>query len=376
VRPEAFYRPSLDGLRFFAFFGVFLHHSLPHEVEFYVQRGFGRPLAELLGAISNAGAFGVDLFFVLSAYLITELLLRERDARQTIDLKAFYIRRALRIWPLHYVFLGLALVLTFLVPTEQLSWQQALAFALFSGNWPYVFMTAPRTVAVLLWTVSVEEQFYLMWPLVVRRATKHAIVVVSVCMIVVALCLRAVLAHADRDMIWNNTLARLDPFAAGAILAVALKGGALRSGPKLRWGLVVLGIAGLILGTRLSGVLVFPGNILGKILGYSLVACCCVLIFLGTLRIPDPKRQAFLERPLLVYLGRISYGLYVYHLFALLCGELLVRSMPAGVMRVALSRCIAFPLTVVLAMASYRWLEKPFLRFKQRFTVIESRPGG
>jgi len=104
AQPESarrFYLPELDVLRFFAFFGVFFCHIPPYA-----------PLQGPLVPLYTSGAFGVDLFFTLSGYLLTSLLLRERDQTGDIDPKAFYVRRTLRIWPLYYFSIGLAFLLT------------------------------------------------------------------------------------------------------------------------------------------------------------------------------------------------------------------------------------------------------------------------
>src|SRR5712691_1486073 len=90
-----FYRPELDALRFFAFFGVFIFHAAPHTRDFYETAGAPQWLSSFLLSVFGAGAYGVDLFFVLSAYLITSLLLRERDLTGTVDLRGFYLRRIL-----------------------------------------------------------------------------------------------------------------------------------------------------------------------------------------------------------------------------------------------------------------------------------------
>ncbi len=102
---ERFYLPELDVLRFFAFFAVFVCHVAPSGPYFYESHG-------VLGRLGVSGAFGVDLFFTLSGYLITSLLLREREQSGDINLKAFYARRTLRIWPLYYFSLALAFLLT------------------------------------------------------------------------------------------------------------------------------------------------------------------------------------------------------------------------------------------------------------------------
>lgn len=106
-RRRSFYRPELDILRFFAFLAVFLYH-FTRPVELYVQHGIPRVIAALGNGLIQGGVFGVDLFFVLSAYLITELLLREKDECGSLDVRGFYLRRILRIWPLYFFYIGVA----------------------------------------------------------------------------------------------------------------------------------------------------------------------------------------------------------------------------------------------------------------------------
>jgi peptidoglycan/LPS O-acetylase OafA/YrhL len=101
-----FYQPELDGLRFYAFLGVFVCHSLPYEPAFYAR--FHLPVPWLWGAIAKSGAAGVDLFFALSAFLITSILLRERQETGGISLRRFYLRRVLRIWPLYFLLIAVA----------------------------------------------------------------------------------------------------------------------------------------------------------------------------------------------------------------------------------------------------------------------------
>ena len=103
-----FYQPELDGLRFYAFLGVFVCHTLPFDDLFYQRLHL--PLPWIWGAAARAGGAGVDLFFALSAYLITSLLLRERQETGDLSLRLFYIRRTLRIWPLYFLVVALGLV--------------------------------------------------------------------------------------------------------------------------------------------------------------------------------------------------------------------------------------------------------------------------
>src|SRR5512142_640167 len=107
-KKAAFYRPELDALRFFAFLAVFVTHTVPDHMDFYAAHHISHGAAVVLASVGGSGVFGVSLFFMLSSYLITSLLLKEQQGRGTVDLKAFYLRRILRIWPLYFFALGLA----------------------------------------------------------------------------------------------------------------------------------------------------------------------------------------------------------------------------------------------------------------------------
>lgn len=127
------YRPELDALRVVAFLGVFATHSMSRAASDYPAFGV---LAFVPAALASAGLYGVDLFFVLSAYLITSLLLAEHTRTGRIDRRAFYARRILRIWPLYFAALAAAAVITpHILPKDGLTPGALLAFAVFGGNW-------------------------------------------------------------------------------------------------------------------------------------------------------------------------------------------------------------------------------------------------
>src|SRR5687767_1431593 len=155
---RGFYRPELDGLRFFSFLAVFISHA------YLISPGLfagGGPWVQELGrwalAAGHCGYAAVAVFFVLSSYLITELLLREHERHGRIDVPAFYARRALRIWPLYYFFLILTLIVEPKlgipgVPTGDAPWYLG-----FLANWQIVLSgQIPRSAAQVLWTVSIE----------------------------------------------------------------------------------------------------------------------------------------------------------------------------------------------------------------------------
>jgi peptidoglycan/LPS O-acetylase OafA/YrhL len=373
---EQFYCPELDGLRFIAFFAVFVHHSLPleHATEASVTLAAG--WMGWLASITRAGAFGVDLFFLLSAYLITQLLLREHDLKGKIDVKAFYARRILRIWPLYFAFVIAAwLVVPLVLPRDHVDPKYLLGFTFLSGNWVCAVSGYPASVIAPLWSVSIEEQFYLSWPVIVRFVSRRRLVIVLLTMIVVAMATRAILflAHVPHPGTWCNTLARLDPIAIGGLIAMALHRRPIFMGTFTRVMLLGCGVMAWIVVSRFWS----PdrvSNLVGAVMGLSLVAWGSAAMLLGVLGARTILGRVLTSRGS-VYLGKISYGLYVFHILAItLARKVAWPGNPA----VAHSLCAfaAFVLTVGFATASYRWLESPFLRLKARYTHVLSRPGG
>jgi peptidoglycan/LPS O-acetylase OafA/YrhL len=365
----------LDGLRFLAFLAVYVNHTFLFGVDGHHQHLPDR-LAHLLGTVGVAGAFGVDLFFVLSAYLITELLLRERISRGQVDVPAFYVRRILRIWPLYFLFLAAAYGLTFFVPGEGLSGTHLMAFALFSGNWMYMLHPV-GTVAAPLWSVSVEEQFYILWPWAVRRGPVRRIAVVALAMVAVGMAVRLGLGLRGIHEPWisKDSLTRADGIAAGVLLATFLQGRLPQLGGLSRTSLALGGVGGLLLLAARFHLFAGPITLVEQTLGWPLVALCCSAVVVSALGAEVGLGAWLLRSPALVYLGRISYGLYVFHQVGLLVAE---RVFPAHGLN---SKAwlghwlLGLAVTATLAVLSHRVIEQPFLRLKQRrFTVVHSRP--
>lgn len=339
VRTDRFHRPELDALRFGAFLLVFLHHALPHASAAYT--GLPPVAAQALAAIGRAGALGVDLFFALSAYLITELLLREHRTTGRLDIRAFYARRILRIWPLYFfALLILAPLMRFADSSDAMPASYTAAFLLLAGNWACALGGYPASSFALLWSVSIEEQFYLAWPWLMR-VSPRGIAKIAIGMLAIATAMRVILAfdHAAHPAVWCNTLARLDPIAGGALLAFQLRGAVPR------WTRLV---RALVLSGGALGLLAAGGfgdrDGWGSLISYPVAAGAAVAILAGMLGLGGSR--------VLSYLGRISFGLYVFHV---------------AVLRIAPNAFFGLPLTIVSAALSYRYLESPFLRLKERF---------
>jgi peptidoglycan/LPS O-acetylase OafA/YrhL len=378
TQPEnrAFY-PALDGLRAVAFLMVFFGH--------YMNLPWGWT--------------GVDLFFVLSGFLITGILYDSRNDPHRA--RTFYIRRTLRIFPLYY-----GIMLLFVVTRPLLHWQidwSWLVWPAYLGNYarfvhPYVSYSPLQKLAdfqtygVLhghhaifylghFWSLCVEEQFYLLWPWLVfwirgRRA------LLWVCAATLPLCLLArVLTQSllqggghqwmlDKELLYRATPFRLDALLLGGLIALLLRGPL--AGALLRWSRPALVLAGALV--LLWAALTPSHGVFNAshpypdwkfTWGLSVIDLLAALLILAALQPASVVYRVLSLRPLR-WLGRISYGAYVLHdVPHILYGNLgfrLVPNHPKGV-----GTLIALASTLLLAWLSFRYFETPFLNLKSRW---------
>jgi peptidoglycan/LPS O-acetylase OafA/YrhL len=359
---ERFYRPELDALRFFAFFCVFLAHGLPSH--------------EPYSLLALSGGFGLCLFFLLSAYLITELLLRERSRTGTVHLRAFYARRILRIWPLYFAMLAFGYFFGIVRPDAAWGTGRLLAYLFLLGNFYTARHGQIMNPAGALWSISVEEQFYLLWPSVAKKGIRSLLLVSSL-VIPVSYFWMYVLYRAGTSLeqgIWTNSLVQFQFFGIGGLLALAFRSGSPNLNSALR---ILMLLAGVSLWLVAGGPLQLFGtrdavSLWQLMMAYGSVALGCALLLTGILGAPS----TWFPKPL-VYLGKISYGLYAYHLLGLRLSESLVfrwhSAQPGSGTPVAARLPMALAITIIFAALSYRFFESPFLRLKERFTFIPSR---
>jgi len=360
--------PPLDALRGIAILLVLAHrfnvtpdpHSLP---------------ARLICAAMELGWVGVQLFFVLSGFLITGILL---DSRQSPDYyRSFYARRTLRIFPLYYTVLLFAFVLIPLVTHEQPhGYQYQLWMWTYLSNW---FAPMGLVVAAFphFWSLAVEEQFYLAWPFLVRALTPRRVAAVCGVLIVGALVLRIVLRlrGVTPAVAYQNTLCRIDALAMGALLAWALRVPALADRLVARTRSFALGAAVLF---ALGGLAThgYPRDgFATQTAGYTILAfVSLVVLFLGVVTQARGGRAASLLAPApLRSIGKYSYAMYIFHVpLHHYVGEpmLLRLGYTHPTVGVTLVFAIAMSaLTYVSALASYHLLEVRFLRLKRLFPV-------
>lgn len=371
-----YYRPELDVLRFIAFMFVFITHR--NDLAPIDSRAH-----PWFHAFTMTGVYGVPVFFFLSAFLITELLERERDLTGRIDARAFYVRRILRIWPLYVlIFFGLVFLNHFVPGAGADSPAKWLCFMLFAGNWYITFNGWIEYPVNPMWSLSVEEQFYIAIPFLAMLGRRTMI---GVNLVVLAVAY-GVIVHYARGFPpggafsgqWTNSFVQFQFFAGGMLLALALRGRRPDWRIAIRAGLFALAIGLWLAAYIFCGIKAdWPtSTVLQSLAGWPLVLAGATLMLVSLLGTP----RRFLPAPL-IYLGRISYGLYLTHIFFywLVYDKFrptlaqLTESAGIGEWRDNIGQLIAFAATVLCASLLYRFYETPFLRLKRRFTLVPSR---
>jgi peptidoglycan/LPS O-acetylase OafA/YrhL len=327
---------------------------------------------------ADGGMIGVDVFFVISGFLITTLLIAERERTGQLSLRKFWARRALRLFPALFCALALAVCLSF-TSTPQIRHDTLAGIApvaFYMGNWVRTFgSTSALGLLGHAWSLAVEEQFYLLWPIVCmvyvcRTNRGRAVYVVGAAAVADAVYLAIAMSR------WGvqHTVFRTDTRGVGLLvgsalaLAVAKKGGKVAIRPRPARILRVAGVAGCLLILALTPTMpVFPAQntiviLLGTLGALALVA--------RVVLVPGGTFNAVLESRVPRWVGRRSYGIYLYHypLAVIFVQNSHARGLGRGV---AILACTAA--TIVLAACSYRWVELPFLRRKKMFTPDRPR---
>lgn len=368
--------PTLDGLRGIAILLVMLFH---YEVRNWPWHSdFAYPL----WAVMREGWLGVDLFFVLSGFLITGILVDTKENPGYF--RNFYARRTLRIFPLYFAYLALLFLILPLLPRIA-PWQAETPFATQIWFWSYLcnlligvqgWGASPK-LAYHTWSLAVEEQFYLIWPAVVLLSSRRSLVRICVACIIGAVVFRTGLRLAHLPWVAGFVLtpARVDGLAMGALVALAVRssGGLARVARFARPAALAAAIAFIGL-FAWRGLVDAEDKVMGT-LGLSV----CALLFAAVVCVAVTERtgslvyRALTPRVLLL-VGRYSYGMYLIHYVVLMVLNEIGLSLqdmearlgwrPAAHAVYILCNCLA---TFGLAALSWHLFEKRFLRLKDRF---------
>jgi peptidoglycan/LPS O-acetylase OafA/YrhL len=338
--------PALDGLRAVAVFTVMVYH-------------FGYPVP---------GDLGVSAFFVLSGFLITWLLLKEYRATADVSLRRFYTRRVLRIFPAYYVFVSVSFALDHFRSDP---WPVGLPTAglLYFVNYFNALHGHPTTSIAHTWSLAIEEQFYLLWPLLfiglMRPGVSRARWVLLGLIVAVATWRSYLLfsLSASHAYLYNGFDTRFDSLAVGCLLALSAGedwfapiGWTTARSPLLPVvTLILITISRLGIGTQYR-----------YSVGFGVDAVLLAVFIVQMLQLFGTWLWAWLEHPVVRYLGVISYPLYLWHVWSLGLGHHLSFAPRPLQFLAGAAAC------VLVASASYYLVEKPFLKLKKRFEIDRS----
>lgn len=351
------YLKELDGIRAIAALMVLFFH-------FFITATDGSAVVHFISKVAVFGQTGVSLFFVLSGFLITRILLSTRASANFFS--AFYLRRLLRIFPLYYFYLVLFyFVVPFLTQTDFISWGQQFWYWFYLQGFPMTFHWA-HAGPDHFWSLGVEEHFYLFWPLLIYFIQPRYLLSVILLLIVLAFCLRIIFVQQSFETFYF-TFTRMDELAMGALVAVLETRNKLKAAYFKRY--VLLFVLSALLLLVLWVLTNKSGNAWLQVAKYNFISLLyffllCVVLTAAT----GSYLSVFLRTSLLNYLGRISYGLYVYHPMVFL---LFKQYIP--VQNVFFVASGSFVVTVIIASMSFYWFENRFLYFKRFFTYSSGK---
>jgi peptidoglycan/LPS O-acetylase OafA/YrhL len=353
------YIKQLDSVRAIAVFLVIIWHWVPHNT-----------VTENL----HSGSLGVNAFFVLSGFLITQILLSDRDKAESLNssrstvLRNFYVRRILRILPIYYLTIVLATLLNHQYSLG-INGGEMASNVTYTSNF-YIYVNKAWPVASLhFWSLAVEEQMYLLWPLLILFLPKKALPLLMILFIIVGLTSQLMATDQEFGHLPTNTC--FDCFGIGGLLAYffTFRPSVLRSSNNLLGVFAVVSLMALSIG----GWFVYH-------IPCTRFLHAIISVWLINHIVIYRNKKTFINYVLnskpLIKIGKVSYGIYLYHvLYAYVASDLwykyvydhysayIIRSVEPWIFM-----CVNFPVLYGLAWLSWRFIEKPFLSLKHKFT--------
>lgn len=390
--PDRVYFPGLNSLRFFAALSVVLVHIEQFKGFFGVTSGHYDDFF-ILARIGMIGRDAVTLFFVLSGFLITYLLLLEQERAGSIHIGKFYARRFLRIWPLYYllVFIGFILVPLFVQLTQWDGYYESIRRDFFTKLALYLLFL-PNVATVMgyfpvgidhLWTIGVEEQFYLLWPALLRYFRRRPLVIllgIIVFKIIVTLFRQWYFATYPPNDGLTPLVFILRFLATFQIESMAMGGIVAYLFARKSTLLAVLFnpiVEKIIIVMMLLHVLILPSILLASVTGWLTDILLSGLYALFMLNISaNPNATIRLENPFLRQLGNLSYGIYMFHMaiiyFVMIIFDKLGWGLDNGLLYNLMLYAIVVGVTIAVSALSYRYFETRFLQLKENFSVVRS----
>jgi len=371
---EAKHIPELDGIRGIAILVVLVSHFGS------TATGDSASLGKFLNEAFGLGWIGVDLFFVLSGFLITGILLDSKGSSRYFS--NFYARRTLRIFPLYFiyvfVFFHVAMPIGRLTHHgEFIDTSGEIWYWLYLANW---WNGSGHSIKYLIhfWSLCIEEQFYFTWPLIVMLANRKALKAICVTFVVLSPVLRVVFTTTGGVpplYLYNYTPFRMEPIALGALVALLTRETKLpvivERVMKYLWAPALLAFAGMAIYSGTTGLAAVPISRFG----YTCIDLTFAsFIFFVAQSVCRNRQVEFLRNGVLRKCGKYSYGMYVLHMPIVIFLSIPLAyffnrlSMNAPIAKVIVAIVVGTALTYVAALISWNVLENPFLRLKKRFS--------
>jgi peptidoglycan/LPS O-acetylase OafA/YrhL len=351
----ALYFRGLNGLRAVAALSVVVSH---------INMSFRQFNLDVLRTTNLAG-FGVTIFFSISGFLITYLLIREKEIKP-IDIKKFYVRRILRIWPLYFFVLGLTLITEYYFFPGALP--GTLPFYIFlAANIPFI-MGSELPLLGHYWSLGVEEQFYLFWPFLIKHSKRilFAISIFTAVYVLLRLIARVIDYKTGFTLPYIAVhVTRFDCMAIGGIGAVLFHQG------HALFRKIAFHMATQVLCWIVIGLLMFNRFHLASVIDPEIVSAVTVILILNLSQ--NPRTLIRLDYPVFDFIGKISYGIYMMHVLIIFyLGKATKALQIESGLKYVLIYISVIGSSILLAWLTYTFFEKPFLKLKKRFSVVKS----
>lgn len=355
------YLPGLNGIRAIAALSVVFSH-INNRLDYYKL-----PKGKLL----DLANFGVTIFFTLSGFLITYLLLKEKEKTGTINIKKFYIRRVLRIWPLYFVYLLIVIFLNgistvqwpilfvlLMIPNLRISFAGVTNVAVGSHNLTYMVGH--------YWSLGVEEQFYAFWPWIIKKSKNILPFLILIPLVYVFIKVALRLLHAPYGLITFFNYTRFGCLTLGALGAYLY----FNNSSKFNYWFTKKEIE--ISAWLLLLVVAFNKFHLTSIIDHEIIAVVTLIIIVN--QISNLKKIINLENRVFDFLGKISFGLYVYNPLVIYLMAFIINpfEIENALFKQILIYITVVPVVILTAYLSYHYFEKIFLRIKYKYAIIES----
>lgn len=369
------YFANLDLLRFLAAFMVVMVHSYEGWCgwwgypEFMTQNGDNKTLNVLGSGINNVlknGMFGVDIFFLISGFLITYILLKEKEITGKIDIKKFFVRRGFRIWPLYFLIVGIAPFLVSWLNKPSPDYQSTILFynnfhTMITGNWEFPFAH--------FWSICIEEHFYLVWPFLVAFIPNKYLLNVFWTVVIASVFARFGFIENGKGFyyIYLHTLSKMDVLALGAIGAYMYYTNTIRFtlSKYVRICLYIL----FVVVFMYEPFIIYDGMFLACFRNYFYVGVAAIGM-LNFLFNPDSLIK-IRKKTMFHYLGKISFGIYMYSniLVAIIIEKIIV---PSNFVNMYFYFFLNIMISIIVSIISYELFEKQFLKLKSKFEVVKT----